>query len=352
MYPQLVIDTMKLKENVQFLTSLCHEKNLSVMGVTKIFLADEVLAQCYMDGGVDYLADSRIINLKRLSQINLPKVLLRLPSISEVETVVRYAHISLNSELRTIEALDDAARMMKMRHKIILMVDLGDLREGILPEDFDVTVTAIKEFKHIDLVGIGVNLTCYGAIIPNADNLGQLVTLAERLEQEHGIKAEIVSGGNSSSLYLLGQDGLPEGINNLRLGESLVLGRETAYGADIEECHQDVFTLRAEVIEYKRKPSLPTGEVGVDAFGNKPVYEDKGEMLRAIVSIGKQDVFIDNLIPRDERIEIVGASSDHLILDLTKTGDDYAMGSIIEFDVEYGALLSLLTSEYVSRVYR
>ncbi len=325
MYPQLLINTTKFKQNIGLLKSKLKAENISLMAVTKVFLADPILVQCCMEAGVDYLADSRIKNLKSLNKFAIKKVLLRLPAPSEVEDVIRYADISLNSELKTIQLLNDAATACHKKHKIILMLDLGDLREGIMPADFDQTVTAIKKFEHIDLIGLGVNLTCYGAIIPSSENLGQLVDFAQRLEEVHGINPSIISGGNSSSLHLIEKNQLPQAINNLRLGEVLVLGRETAYGQKIAGAHDDIFTLRAEIIEKKLKPSLPIGESGVDAFGNKQVYEDKGPMLRAIANIGRQDVLVDKISPLDEDIEIIGASSDHLILDISNSKNDFTI---------------------------
>ena len=162
---------------------------------------------------------------------------------------------------------------------------------------------------------------------------------------------EMISGGNSSSLYLLDspEDQLPSGINNLRIGESFVLGRETAYGADYQVMHQDVFTLVTEIVEVKQKPSYPIGEIGVDAFGKKPHYVDKGKMLRGIVAIGQQDIALDDITPKDSQIEILGASSDHLLLDLTQSEREYQVGDEIEFSVSYGSVLSTFTSKYIKK---
>lgn len=352
MYPRLLINKDKLTENVSLLTEKCHRRHVTAMGVTKVFCAEPQIAECFVKGGVDFLADSRVENLEKLENFQTPKVLLRLPMLSEVNAVVKYADISLNSEIRTIQALNEAALKAGKRHKIILMIDLGDLREGIWPTDFDDTVGEILKLSGIEFYGIGVNLTCYGGVVPKHDNLSQLVDFAMQLRARFGVDIKLVSGGNSSSLYLLDQDapnGLPEGINNLRLGEALVLGRETAYGEPIEGTHQDVFTLEAQIIELKEKPSVPIGEIGMDAFGNKPTFVDKGIRTRAILGVGRQDVNVSNLVPRDHRIEIIGASSDHLIVDVTDL-EGTKVGDVLAFDVEYGALLSLATSPYVKKI--
>ncbi len=352
MYPRLTVNGEKLTHNVRQLTDKCHRHGLTAMGVTKVFCADLDMSRCYIEGGVDFLADSRVENLAKLAELSAPKVLLRLPMLSEAAQVVKYADISLNSELQTIAALNLEAKSQGLRHKILLMIDLGDLREGIWPSDFDETINGILKLEHIELYGLGVNLTCYGGVVPKHENLSQLIDLAVQLRVRFGVDVKMVSGGNSSSLYLLDQvapNDLPVGINNLRLGEALVLGRETAYGEPIQGTHQDVFTLEAQIIELKEKPSVPVGEIGMDAFGNKPTFVDKGIRRRGILGVGRQDVNVSNLIARDTRLEIIGASSDHLIVDFTEAME-YGVGDIVSFDVEYGALLSLCTSPYVKKV--
>lgn len=352
MYPRIVVDLKKVTKNTKIVADVCKEKNIDIMGVTKVFCAAPEIAKAEIDGGIKYLADSRIENLEKLKEFDLPKVLLRLPMISQVDDVVRFADISLNSEIETIKALNIAAMAVKKHHKIILMIDLGDLREGILPSQVDDTITEIMKLKHITLHGIGVNLTCYGGVIPTETNLGQLVEISKRLEEQYKLTLEIISGGNSSSYYLLPQNKLPEGINNLRMGEILVLGRETAYGNLVEGMHDDAFIFEAEIVELKEKNSVPTGEIGMDAFGNVPSFEDKGKRLRAILAVGVQDIQPSKIIPLDEKIELLGASSDHMIWDVTESDTKYKVGDIVKFKLEYGAMLSLFTSEYIDVVYK
>lgn len=352
MYPALVTDLKKLKHNTQFLKDKCLANGIEIMTVTKVFCGNQVLAQAMVDAGVTMLADSRVSNLENLKDIKAEKVLLRLPMISEAAKVVEFADISLNSELTTLKALSEGAIAQGKKHKVILMVDLGDLREGVLPEDLMELFEETLKLTCIKIVGLGVNLTCYGGVMPDATNLGQLVSLAKEAETKFGIELKYISGGNSSSLYLLDQGGMPAEVNLLRLGEAVVLGRETAFGDVIEGTHTDVFTLEAEIIELKEKDSLPKGTIGMDAFGNHPTFEDKGRMLRGIIAIGKQDVNPSALIPVDETIEIIGASSDHLLMDFTKAAGKYKVGDAVKFNVEYGALLNLWTSSYIHKEYK
>ncbi|MFZ5966013.1 MAG: ornithine racemase Orr [Bacillota bacterium] len=348
--PRLEVDLKKIKHNVNTLATMCKNAGIQTAGVTKVFCGIPDIAQAMVDAGISMLADSRIENLIKIQNISVPKLLLRLPMISQVKEVVQYADISLNSELATIQALSKAALELGKTHKIILMIDLGDLREGVWRDQVFSTIEEIMKLNGIALYGIGTNLTCYGGVIPNQENLGMLAGFADDIENTFNMKLEIVSGGNSSSLYLISNGGLPNRINHLRLGEAVVLGRETAYGDAIDNTYQDAFTFAAEIIELKEKPSIPIGEIGMDAFGNKPTFEDRGIRKRAILAVGRQDVSVQNLIPLDDKINILGASSDHLIIDVTDCEKTYHVGDEVMFNIEYGALLQLMTSEYVAKI--
>lgn len=353
--PRIVVDLNKLKENIDFLTShIKDHQDISVTAITKSFSAHPEIIELYDNcEGIDYLGDSRIENFIKNESASKEKVLVRIPMMTEVEEVVKYVDISFNSEIEVIKKLNEEAKKQGKTHKILLMVDLGDLREGIFEEEDVYTVVGqICELDNIELVGLGVNLTCYGAVIPTENILQTLVDYKNQIEERFDVTLSMISGGNSSSIYMLGQDtkeNLPKGVTNLRIGEAFVLGRETAYGKDYKEMHQDVFTLTTEIVEYKTKPSYPIGEVGVDAFGNKPTFVDKGLMKRGIVGIGKQDVDDTAIVPVDSRLEIIGSSSDHLIIDFTKASDDYKVGDEVSFRIDYGSLLSCFTSEYVKK---
>ncbi|MGI6212188.1 MAG: ornithine racemase Orr [Anaerovoracaceae bacterium] len=360
MYPKLVINLKKLQQNLDAVATITKDHgNCSLMIVTKGVCADHELAKLLaQDPKVDYMADSRVKNLASYVEDahkgGKKTVLLRIPMHAEVPDVIKYADISFNSELSTIRLLNEEAGKAGKVHNVVLMIDLGDLREGIFFKNEDLIDQAVSEIlsmEHIKLYGIAVNLTCYGAIIPKNDNLSQLVEIAEKIEKKFGIKLEMVSGGNSSSIYLIDKGEMPKGINNLRLGESFLLGNDTAYGTDIPGTVGDALTLQAQIVELKEKPSLPIGEVGVDAFGQKPHYEDRGIMKRAIIAIGKQDADLDGMTPLDPKIEIMGGSSDHTILDVTHSDRDYKVGDIIEFELDYGGMLKAATSPYVDRDY-
>ncbi|MBR3785869.1 MAG: alanine/ornithine racemase family PLP-dependent enzyme [Firmicutes bacterium] len=361
MYPKLVIDLKKLEDNLNAVGKITKEDGgCSLMIVTKGLCADlEMAKMVAANDYVDFVADSRVKNIASYADIvrgaGKKTVLLRIPMHSEVAEVAKYVDLCFNSELSTIRLLNEEAAKLGKKQDILLMIDLGDLREGIFFQNEDLIYEAVEEIlamENINLYGIGVNLTCYGAIIPKNDNLSQLVDIARKLEAKYDIKLEMVSGGNSSSIYLVGKGELPEGINNLRLGESFLLGNDTAYETKLPGTVSDALILQAEIIELKEKPSLPIGEVGVDAFGEKPYYEDRGIMKRAIIGIGKQDTDLGSMTPCDPQVEIMGGSSDHIILDVTHADKEYKVGDIVEFELGYGGMLKTATSAYVERAYR
>lgn len=349
MYPRIEINTEKLEKNARVLSEFTKKFDITPWAVTKCFCAIPDVAKAIVDGGIEVLADSRIANLKKIKDLPVKKVLLRIPMHSEVDDVVEYADYSLNSELSTLKLLGEAAARKNKTHKVVIMVDMGDLREGVWPDDLEGFVSQVVDIKGIEIKGFGVNLTCYGGVIPDENNLGRVVEIAKNMERKFNLKLEIISGGNSSSYYLLPLGRMPNGINNLRFGEILLLGRETAYGDLVEELNQDVFKLQGQIVELKEKPSVPIGNIGMDAFGNTPSYEDRGIIKRAIVAVGRQDIEPSGLTPLDKKIDILGASSDHTILDVTKSDKEYKVGDIVEFYLDYGCLLKAMTSEYVEK---
>ena len=252
--------------------------------------------------------------------------------------------------LETVEALDAAAAWLGRIHRIIAMVDLGDLREGMMPANLPAFLEHVTSMPHVEVAGIGTSLTCYGGVVPTADNLGELVALAAAAEQQLGRKL-LVSGGMSSSLdaALAGQ--LPPAVTNLRIGESILLGVSTVTREPILGLHTDCMKLHVPVIESLRKPSMPHGVIAQDAFGATPGFEDRGERHRAICAIGRQDVVPDGLRPMDPRIEVLGASSDHLLLDVEDLPTPPAIGDSIAFVPDYAATLRLFTSPYVVKEY-
>ena len=348
--PRIEIDLGKLSHNAKSLKKLCAAKGVSIMGVTKAVCGDPTIVDVLVKAGIQTLADSRLENIKRMRQAGIQAqfVLLRTPAPSQVESTVKDVDISLNSEFSVIKKLATFATENNITHKIILMVELGDLREGLMPEALEETVGLVNDQKGISLAGIGTNFACFGGVKPDKEKLKHLTSLAGNIEDKFGLTLEIVSGGNSANYDWFMSTKDVGKVNNLRLGESIFLGREALHRKPIPGLFTDAFKLVAEVIESKFKPSKPYGDIAQDAFGNVPEFPDLGQMRRAILSIGVQDVLVAGITPCKD-IRVLGASSDHLILDAQKISLE--VGDEVTFNMNYGALLSSMTSPYVLKTY-
>lgn len=351
--PQVTIDLGKIERNARTVVSRCAASGIEVFGVTKGTCGMPQVARAMLRGGVKGIAESRFENIHRLRDagIDCPIMLLRSPPLARAEDVVRNVDVSLQSEVATIKEISRVAERLGRIHDIILMVDLGDLREGIWPSDLLPAVEEVMAVPGVRIAGIGTNLTCFGAIVPTEENLGQLIAHAYKVERLTGHRLDIISGGNSSSLPLLLAGRMPPGINNLRVGEAILQGgRDTFLDHPWTELEGDAFTLSGELLEVKVKPSMPIGRAGVDAFGQKPKFTDEGDRLRGIANIGREDVIVEGLRPQDGGIRVLGASSDHLVLDLTEAEPPPQVGSRVSFNMNYGAMLTVMTSEYVEKV--
>ncbi|HDQ13596.1 MAG TPA: alanine racemase [Sediminispirochaeta sp.] len=349
--PSVRIDLDKIENNARVVCNLCAEHGIQVTGVSKVSCGTPAVARALLRGGVKGIGESRMENIHRLRANGVvePITLLRIPPLSETEEIVRSVDVSLNSEISVIRSLSSAAERFGLNHRVILMIDLGDLREGFWPDDVLPAVREVLELPNISLEGVGTNLTCYGGVIPTPENMQQLVDWAHRIEDTFDIHIRTISGGNSSSLPLLASGKMPQGINNLRIGEAILLGRETVKRQVWPGTEQDAFLIEAELIELKEKPSVPIGETGEDAFGGRPTFVDKGLVTRGILNIGREDADVDGLRAMDGRIEILGASSDHLIVEMGAAKDEYSLGQSVSFLPNYSALLAAMTSAYVQK---
>ena len=349
--PRLEIDLGKIQHNARTLVKRLAAKGISVTAVTKATLGSPEIAQALLQAGVRTLGDARIENITRMRQggVSVPMALIRSPMCSQVARVVKYAEVSFNTELDVIRMLSTAAQKAKRIHGIVLMVELGDLREGILPKDLNHTVREILRLPNIVIKGIGTNLACRSGVVPDVVNMGALSALANSIESTFGFPLEIVSGGNSANLdwTLSGAD--TGRINNLRLGESILLGCDPLQRQPINGLHTDAITLVAEVIESKVKPSQPWGTIAQNAFGRPATTESVGHIQQAILAIGRQDIDPLGLEP-PHGIKILEASSDHLVVRSSRL--NHPVGIEIPFQLNYSALLRAMTSPFVSKIWK
>lgn len=347
--PRLEIDLGKIFTNASKLIKMLAPLGLSVTGVTKSTLGSADIAGTLVKAGVRGLADSRIENIESMEEAGIVAgmTLIRSPMLSQIERVVKHADISFNTEIEVIRKLSFEAEKTDRSHSVILMVEMGDLREGIMPEDLFDIVRETHKLPNIIFKGIGTNLACRSGVSPDSCNMTRLSKLANLIEESLDLQVETISGGNSANINWA-LSGVDIGrINNLRLGESILFGCEALNRQPIPGLHRDAITLIAEVIESKIKPSLPTGKIAQNAFGEVIPVKDRGLVRQSILAIGRQDVDPSGLTPPDG-LKIMDASSDHLVME--SYDDNISVGTEVAFETNYGAFLRAMTSPFISKV--
>ena len=346
-YPQLEFDLALLRSNADAVISRCRGMGIRVCGVVKGVDGMPEAARVLRAAGAEELGTSRLEQVAKCRAAGVPGpwLLIRIPGLTELPDVVALCETSLQSEWPTLLALEEECLRQNKTHRVIVMTDLGDLREGFWDKDelVDVCERVERDLPHVQLAGIGVNLTCYGSTKPTPEKMNELVGLARQVEQRIGRKLEIVSGGATSSFTLVHWGTMPAGVNHLRIGEAILLGKDLQVDwgiRDMDYLRMDALTLRAEVVEVKDKRTYPIGEFAIDAFGRKPVYEDRGIRRRAILALGRADVGeLESLIPREPGLTVIGGSSDHCIVDVEDCPRRLQVGDIVEFSLCYSHML-------------
>jgi len=348
--PRLEIDLDKIFHNASKLVTLLKKDGISVTGITKACLGDPQIARVILRAGVESLGDSRIENIELMRQSGITDriMLTRSPMLSQAKRVVASANISVNTENEVLSALSNAALAAGKTHEVLLMIELGDLREGILPADLQEIVQRTNSLPNIKLIGLGANLACRSGVGPDDRNMAQLSELVDLAEIDLGRRLSMVSGGNSSNLKWVFRGEKIGRVNNQRLGESILLGREALRRKPIDGLHLDAICLVAEVIENKIKPTKPWGAIAQSAFNGIPTMGSKSNIRQAILAIGVQDIDSKG-IEAPQGLRVLDASSDHLMIDLGNK--KLAIGEEVRFQLNYSALLRAMTSPHVEKTF-
>jgi ornithine racemase len=351
----LTLNRDKFKDNFNFLKEMFEENDVSWGVVSKLLCGNRLFLKELIDLGVEEIHDSRISNLAKIKEINpdIQTVYIKPVSKRNVSKMVKYADVSLNSELTTIQWISEESVKQNKIHKIIIMVETGDLREGVMGDHLIDFYAGIFELPNIEVIGLGTNLNCLNGVMPSSDKLIQLSLYKQIIELKFNKKIPWVSAGTSVTIPLMLHKQLPKGINHFRVGETLYFGVDLFEEKVIEGMHGDVFQLYAEIIEMQQKPMLPTGVLAANPQGEIAEIDESLYGLssyRAILDIGLLDVDPKYLIPEDGEFEILGASSDMIILNLGQNPKKYKVGDVVTFNLKYMGALGILNSSYVDKV--
>jgi len=358
-YPMLDVNLSAIRTNAQVLCDLCAKNGISVAGVIKFSDGDIQVAGAYRVGGCAQLGVSRAKHLQTLKKAfpDTETLLTRAPTRADLESCARYADLSLHADLDLLKALNEEAGKWNTRPGVLLMLDVGDLREGVdnIPDLVELAKLC-ESLPNLHLRGVGTNHACMNGVLPTFENLSFLVEGAEAVEQAIGRKLEIISGGSSINLLLLrdGVNQMPARINHLRLGGTIAnpMNIRVNRGVTFPGMREDTIGLSAEIVEIHEKASAPKGVSTKNWAGEAVVREDKGRRLRAILALGSQDVGdAGSLIPMDPGVEVVGCSSDHTIVDVTDSGKVWRSGDVLTFRTRYAHMLYAFTGSHVEVAY-
>lgn len=350
----ITLNSKKLRYNFIFLDDIFKKQDIQWCVVSKLLCGNKLYLNELLKLGMNQVADSRISNLKAIKNIDpgIETIYIKPPAKHSIPGVVKYADISLNTNIETIKKLSGEAEKQNRTHKIIIMIEMGELREGIMRDDLITFYAQVFELRNIEVVGIGTNLSCLYGVLPNNDKLIQLSLYKQLIEALFKIRIPLVSGGSSVTIPLMFQKMLPKGINHFRVGETLFLGTDVYNDTKFEKLHNDVFRLYAEIIELIEKPLVPMGEIGTNVSGESLQFNrhQVGQTtFRAIIDMGLLDIEENQIFPADPEIKIVGASSDMIVIDLGNNTKHYKVGDVLEFTMNYLGTVRIMNSKYIEK---
>lgn len=351
---EITISSKKLRYNFNFLKTFFEKHQIEWGIVSKLFCGNEMYLKELIDMGATELLDSRISNLRKIKKINpdVTTVYIKPPPRKSLRSVIKYADVSFNSDLETLKLISKEAGRQEKVHRVIIMIEMGDLREGVLGENLVSFYESIFELPNIDVIGFGTNFNCLYGVMPSHDKMVQLSLYKQIIELKFNRQIKWITGGSSVVIPMIQKKQLPKGINHFRVGETLFFGNNLVTGKTIKGMKDDVITFYAEIIELLEKPVVPEGELAENPSGEMFEInpEDYGKTSwRALLDVGLLDISPDYLIPADKTIEIAGASSDIVVIDLGRNPKKYKVGDFVKFKLKYMGALGLFNSDYITK---
>ncbi|TYP99123.1 putative amino acid racemase [Tenacibaculum adriaticum] len=363
---ELIIHSERIKNNIQYLSNFLESHNIEWSLVTKVFSGDKTFLKKILTKDVikkiNSVGDSRLTSLKNLKELNpeMRTIYIKPPAQTYADEVVKYADISLNTSLSTIVALNEAAIRSNKIHQIIIMIELGELREGVQRDDILEFYESVFNLSNIEVIGIGSNLGCMYGVEPTYDKLLQLSLYKELISVKFNKELKYISGGTSITLPLIENKVVPEDINHFRIGEAAFFGMSPLNNEPFKELYTETFEFYANIIELKEKSIVPDGIISDASIGHTTNYDEKDiqdTSYKAILDFGLLDVDKDDIETEDKEISFVGITSDMLVIDIgeNKTASGavkYKVGDKIKFTPNYMGVARLLNSKFIDKVYK
>jgi predicted amino acid racemase len=353
---RLLINLHALQQNIEQINGWIEGHNASWTLVTKVLCGHQDTLKALQMMGVRSMGDSRLENLRSIERIipGFESWYLRLPHISAISEIVAAADVSLNSELEILRAIDAEAGRQGRVHRIIIMIELGDLREGILPGSLVDFYNSVFKLDNVEVLGIGANLGCLAGAVPHVDQMTQLALYRELLELKFHHALPMISAGSTVMLPQLLQGWVPQELNHFRIGEAVFLGSDLINGGCLAGLRDDALTVEAEIVEIKEKSLVPLADTSAsirpfEAFDSDENGQPGQRGYRALVSIGQLDTDVHGLTPINPEFHISGASSDLTVVNIGEESGSLSIGDAIKFRVNYSALLRIMSSKYMDK---
>lgn len=350
----LILNTGKLRHNYDYLNRMFRDNGVAWAIVSKLLCGNETYLRELIRLAPAQLCDARITNLKVIRNLcpEIETIYIRPVPPRMAAAVVRYADISFNTQYRTLKLLSNEAVKQQKDHRVIVMIEMGERREGVMRAHIAEFCEQVRALPRIEVVGIGTNFACLSGVMPSRAKLEQLAACRETIETGLGKPLTWISGGSSVAIPLLLNGQIPLPVNHFRVGETLFFGTDVYNSRPLQGLYQDVITLYAQIIELQQKPLVPDGEIGLNLEGVAPEIDpaDRGKIVwRAILDVGLLDVDSNRLQPTDTSIQCLGASSDMLVVNLGTNPAGYKTGDYIGFRTDYMGALRLMSSRYVEK---
>jgi ornithine racemase len=349
----LRINTAKLRDNINYLSGLCRKSGVDMLGVVKGCDAHPDICRLFVEAGVDNLGAAHLGQAGRLAQAGAANSwLMALPSPRQAPEVVRRYNVSFNSEASTLSALSLAAASARARHEVMLMVEVGDLREGAMPGQVVELVrhTLRLEHEHFAFKGLAAHFGCMSGLLPLPENTDRLFKAAGAVRAVLGREPQILSLGGSDFVRVLEQGDFPAGAGQARIGYTALLGRRPDEDAPHPDLHRDALILEGEVLEVRDKPSMPLGPTGLNAFGQRLSFVDRGVRKRAVLDFGALETEPGGLTPLLPGMEMVSYNSNYTVFDITACPISAQAGHRFTFLMNYKAMSLAFHSSQVEKI--
>lgn len=348
--PLITINTKKINENFCKMNNLCQSQNKDLMVITKGIRTNKIIINELIKNGAKAIGDTNKINLGNID-LNIKKMLMKVTlDLKDLEP--KDFDIFYLSDLNILKNI--AEKNGSKETKVIIPIELGELREGIPNNEILQFVKEALKIKNVNLLGISANFGCLAGLIPNLDKYNMLISIHEKIRREINYEFQIKSIGGTIVYDSLQLGEVPKEINHIRMGEAIFTGQNTSMNSTISGLNRDTFILSGEIIELSYKDTDICGEYGFNAFGNSlntmSSLLKRGKRKRAILNFGFLAELSHKLQALDKNICVVGNSYDFTVIDLEDSEKDYKVGDKIEFYIDYSILYYSMLLPEINKV--